>query len=137
MPDSKDSSSQELLKRLTQAIGDWECSPYYLEKEELFDLERFLDDHQAADLKRELERLYGAPLNQRFWSSFLGYHRLKKAREEIKTQDALQEEKRRRYMEALDAERKAWQETMKEFFHQQRRERFRVISGGRTDNRER
>lgn len=136
MPDSKDTGSQELLKRLTQAIGEWEYSPYYLEEEELFDLERFLDDHQATDLKGDLERRYGTPLNQRFWSSFIGYHRLKKVRDEIKTQDALQEEKRRRYMEALDAERKAWQEAMKEFFRQQRRERFRVISGGRTDDRE-
>ncbi|NTV42804.1 MAG: hypothetical protein HGA63_05830 [Syntrophobacteraceae bacterium] len=122
---------RQLLEKLGQAIEEWESSPYYLQEDELFDLERFLQDNQALDVKRELESLYGTPLNQKFWTSFLAYHRLRKAREEVKAQDAMQEEKRRQYVEAAEAEKRAWQEVMREWLHQQRREQFRVIPGGR------
>jgi len=122
---------RQLLEKLGQAIEEWESSPYYLQEDELFDLERFLLDNQALDVKRELESLYGTPLNQKFWTSFLAYHRLRKAREEVKAQDAMQEEKRRQYVEAAEAEKRAWQEVMREWLHQQRREQFRVIPGGR------
>ena len=122
---------RQLLEKLGQAIEEWESSPYYLQEDELFDLERFLQDNQALDVKRELESLYGTPLNQKFWTSFLAYHRLRKAREEVKAQDAMQEEKRRQYVEAAEAEKRAWQEVMREWLHQQRREQFRVIPGGK------
>lgn len=123
---------RQLLERLGQAIEEWESSPYFLQDEELFDLERFLDDNQATDVKRELELIYGTPLNQKFWTSFLAYHRLRKAREEVKAQDAMQEEKRRQYLEAVEIERKAWREVVREWVHRQRREQFRVIPGGRS-----
>ena len=127
---------RQLLEKLGQAIEEWESSPYYLQEDELFDLERFLQDNQALDVKRELESLYGTPLNQKFWTSFLAYHRLRKAREEVKAQDAMQEEKRRQYVEAAEAEKRAWQEVMREWLHQQRREQFRVIPGGRSGKME-
>ena len=127
---------RQLLERLGQAIEEWEGSPYYLQEEELFDLERFLEDNQALDVKRELENLYGTPLNQRFWNSFLAYHRLRKAREEVKARDTMQEEKRRRYVEAEEAERRAWREVMREWLHQRRREQLQVIPGGRGEKRD-
>ena len=63
----------DLLEKLGQAVAEWEDSPYYLQEEELFDLERFLLDHQAHDFKIELERTYGKPLNKEFWTSSLAY----------------------------------------------------------------
>lgn len=122
---------RDLLERLTEAIEEWEFSPYYLHEEELFDLERFLDDHDAGQLKAELEKLYGKPLNQRFWTSMLAYHRLRKARDEVKARDAEQDEKRRKYVEAEESEKKDRQELMKEWIHQQRREQLRVLPGGK------
>lgn len=133
MPGIKGSGDRELLEKLTQAIEEWESSPYYLQDEELFDLERFLEEHQATQVKEELEGLYGTPLNQKFWTSFLAYHRLKKARGQIKAQDSQQEEKRKRYMEAVEEEKKAWQQWMKEWFRMQRREQLRVLPGGKSD----
>lgn len=128
---------RQLLERLGQAIEEWESSPYYLQDEELFDLERFLDDNRASDVKRELELIYGTPLNQKFWTSFLAYHRLRKAREEVKAQDAMQEEKRREYLEAVESERRAWREVVREWVHRQSREQFRIIPGGKGQEAER
>ena len=54
----------EFFEKLSQAIAEWEHSPYYLMDEEFFDLERFLLDHKAEELREELERIYGKPLNQ-------------------------------------------------------------------------
>ncbi|NLI81384.1 MAG: hypothetical protein GX443_06805 [Deltaproteobacteria bacterium] len=131
MSGGTDLEQTELLEKLARAIGEWEESPYYLEKDELFDLERFLEDHEATDLRNALEKRYGVPLNWKFWNSSLGYHRLKRAREEIKIRDALQEEKRRKYLEAVETERRAWQTAVRDLLRQQRREQFRVIAGGR------
>jgi hypothetical protein len=126
----------EIFEKLSQAIEEWENSPYLWKQEELFDLERFLLDQDAEDLKKELERIYGTPLNQKFWSSSLAYHRLKRAWEAIKAQDAIQEEKRRQYLEAvaaLEGENQAVRAELKELFHQQQRQMMRVIPGGRKD----
>ncbi len=122
---------QEFLKRLSEAIDQWENSPYYLPDEELFDLETFLVDHRAGHFKTELEIIYGTPLNHNFWSSFLAYHRLKRAKEEIKAQDALKEEKHRQYMQVVEEEKKAGQKWLKEWFHNQRRQKIKVLPGGR------
>ncbi|MGD8995909.1 MAG: hypothetical protein PVH34_11890, partial [Syntrophobacterales bacterium] len=66
---------EELLEKLTEAVADWEDSPYYLKDEELFDLERFLLDQDASEFKTKLEKIYGQPLNEKFWSSSLAYQR--------------------------------------------------------------
>jgi len=124
---SKPMSRQELLGRLSEAIAAWETSPYYLADEELFDLERFLADHAAEDLLRELEQTYGRPLNQKFWSSSLAYHKLKKARQLVKQQDASQDEKRRQYLEAVVASRREWQAWIKDWAHQLRRQQMRIV----------
>jgi hypothetical protein len=121
----------DLLQELFHAIEEWETSPYYLPEEELFDLERFLTDQRAHKLKLELENIYGTPLNQKFWSSFLAYHRLKRAREEIKAQESLQDEKRRQYLEAMEEERKTWHKWVKEWFHHHRRQQIKVLPGGK------
>lgn len=137
MADYEEPVHLEIFEKLSRAIEEWENSPYYLETEELFDLERFLQDQGADDLKEELERIYGTPLNQKFWSSSLAYHRLKRAREAIKAQDALQEEKRKKYLEAtaaLEEENEAVRAELKELFHQQQRQMMRVIQGGRKDS---
>ncbi|NLJ27435.1 MAG: hypothetical protein GX433_05415 [Deltaproteobacteria bacterium] len=134
MAEHEGTGRQQLFTKLSRAIEEWENSPYYLQDDELFDLEGFLVDENAEDVKVELEEIYGTPLNRKFWSSFLAYQRLKRAREEIKAQDALQEEKRKRYLEALEEEKKADQNRLKEWFHQQRRHRIRVIKGGRKDD---
>ena len=131
MPSTNETRDQQLLHQLSQAIGEWENSPYYIVDEEMFDLERFLLDHDARELKLELESIYGTPLNQKFWSSFLAYHRLKRARQEIKEQDEHQEEKRQRYLQAVEEEKKAWQRWLKEWFHQHRRQQIRVLPGGK------
>lgn len=129
----KRAEEHELLHELSRIIEDWENSPYYLPEEELIDLERFLTERDAEDLKDELEGIYGTPLNLKFWSSFLAYHRLKRAREEIKAQDALQEEKKKRYMEVVEEEKKAGQKWLKEWFHQLRRQQIKLIQGGRKE----
>ena len=123
----------EVLRKLFHAIEEWEDSTYYLPEEELFDLERFLTDHHAQKLKIDLEAMYGSPLNQKFWSSFLGYHRLKRARDEIKAQEALQDEKRRAYLLAVEEERKAWHKWVKEWFHHHQRQQIKVLPGGKRD----
>ena len=89
--------TEELLEKLSQAVADWEDSPYYLKDEELFDLERFLLDHDANAFKAELEKIYGQPLNETFWSSSLAYQRLKRARAVVKDLDDNQERKRQDY----------------------------------------
>lgn len=122
---------QELMQRLSRAIEEWEGSTYYLPEEELFDLERFLEDHQALELKSELERIYGIPLNQKFWSSFLVYHRLKRSRNQIEAQETDQEEKRRRYLQAIEEEKRTWQELLKKWFHHHQRQRIKVLPGGK------
>ena len=124
---------QELMNQLTHAIGEWEDSPYYLPEEELFDLEGFLTDHHATELKGELEKIYGTPLNEKFWSSSLAYQRLKRAREALKAQEAQQEEKRKQYLEAIEEGKKAWKKWLKEWFHAQRRQQIKVLSGGKKD----
>lgn len=125
---------QELMSRLNQAISDWENSPYYLSDEELFDLERFLTDHGAEELKAELKKIYGTPLNEKFWSSSIAYQRLRRVREELKAQEAQQEEKRKQYLEAVEEGKKAWKAWLKEWFHNQRRQQIKVISGGKKDD---
>lgn len=125
-------SRQELLGQLSEAIAAWETSPYFLADEELFDLERFLVDHDAEDLLRELEQIYGRPLNQKFWSSSLAYHKLKKARQLVKEQDASQDEKRRQYLEAVTASRREWQAWIKDWAHQLRRQQIRIVRPGET-----
>ena len=120
---------QQLMQNLSQAIEEWEGSPYYLREEELFDLDRFLTDHRAFALKSELEEIYGTPLNRKFWSSFLVYHRLKRVREQIKVQETDQEEKRQRYLQAIEEEKRTWQELLKEWFHHHRRQKMKVLPG--------
>ena len=125
---------EELFEKLSQAVAEWEYSPYYLINEEFFDLERFLSDHNALELREELEKTYGKPLNQRFWTSFLSYRRLRRAREEVKAQEADQEKKRQEYTQAVERGKREWQEWLKEFSSSQRRSRFKVIRGGKKDS---
>jgi hypothetical protein len=124
---------EEFFEKLSQAIAEWEHSPYYLMDEEFFDLERFLLDHKAEELREELERIYGKPLNQKFWTSFLSYQRLRRAREEVKAQEADQDKKRQEYTQAVERGKRQWQEWLKEFSSSQRRSRFKVIRGGKKD----
>jgi hypothetical protein len=126
--------TEELLEKLAQAVADWEDSPYYLKDEELFDLERFLLDHGAKAFKAELEKIYGQPLNEKFWSSSLAYQRLKRARGVVKDQDDLQEKKRRVYARALEEGQKEWQQWLKEIRSSQLRALFKVIPGGKKDD---
>jgi hypothetical protein len=122
---------QELLEYLRQAISEWENSPYYIPEKELFDLEGFLKDHKALELKKELESVYGEPLNDKFWTSSLAYHRLKRARQEVKEQEDLQDEKRRRYLEAVEEGKKEWDKWLNEWITNQRRQQMRIIPGGK------
>lgn len=130
MPDGKRMDNDDLLCELSRNIEQWDASPYYLPEEDLIDLERFLADHDEGGFREELEKIYGTPLNHKFWSSFLAYHRLKRAREEVKAQDALQEEKRKYYLAVVEEEKKASQKWLKEWFHQLRRQQIRVLPGG-------
>ena len=122
---------EELLQKLGQAVSDWEHSPYYLEEEELFDIERFLTDHHAHDFKTELERTYGKPLNKKFWTSSLAYQRLKRAREEVKALDADQQKRRQEYVRSVEERKKAWQQWLNEMSSSQRRAQFKLIPGGK------
>jgi len=122
---------EALMERMAEAIGLWEASPYFIPDREMFDLERFLTDQDAADLKAEMEERYGKPLNEKFWSSSLAYQRLKRAREEVKAQEAVQDEKRQRYLEAVEAGKKEWERWIKEWSHQLRRQQIRLVSGGK------
>ena len=125
---------EELLEKLTQAVADWEDSPYYLKDEELFDLERFLLDHDASAFKAELEKTYGQPLNEKFWSSSLAYQRLKRARAVVKDQDDVQEKKRQDYARAVEEGKKEWQHWLQEIKSSQLRANFKVIPGGKKDD---
>ena len=127
--------SEELLERLTQTVADWEDSPYYLKDEELFDLERFLLDHDAKAFKAELEKTYGQPLNEKFWSSSLAYQRLKRAREVVKDQDDVQEKKRRDYARAIEEGQKEWRQWLKEIRSNQLRAQLKVIPGGKKESK--
>lgn len=120
---------EELFDRLSEAVAEWEHSPYYLEDKELFDLERFLLDNHAHGLKRELEKTYGMPLNEKFWTPSLNYQRLKRAREQVKDMDADQERRRQEYGRAVEESRKNWHQWLKGLSVIHRRKSFRIISG--------
>jgi hypothetical protein len=124
---------QELLKKLSEAIEEWDSSPYFLPGDDLFDLERFLADHDALETREELESIYGTPLNYNFWSSFLAFHRLKRAREKIRVPNVMHEEKRRQLLRMVEEEKRAGQKWLKEWFHNQRRRQIKVLPGGRGD----
>jgi hypothetical protein len=127
--------NQDLFQKLRDEVALWEGSQYYIADKELFDIERFLDDHGASDIREELERIYGSPLNEKFWGSFLAYHRLKKAREEIKTEEKQQEEKRRRYLEAVKAYQEAWNEWIEAWAREERKKGWKVIPGKKKDEK--
>jgi hypothetical protein len=127
-------NTEALLEKLSQAVADWEDSPYYLQDEELFDLERFLLDHDANAFKAELEKTYGQPLNEKFWSSSLAYQRLKRAREVVKNQDDDQEKKRQDYARAVAEGQKEWQQWLKEIRSNQLRSQLKVIPGGKKNS---
>lgn len=129
MPELPPTDYRELLELLSREVGEWEHSRYYLPQEELFDLERFLSDHRALELKNELEREFGVPLNRTFWASSLRYWRLRQAREEVKRQDAEQDEKRHEYLRAQGERKKVWQEWLQGLTTGRRRGRFKVIPG--------
>jgi hypothetical protein len=126
-------SNRELFQKLRDEVARWEDSDYYIQEKELFDIERFLNDYEATEIKDELERLYGVPLNEKFWSSFLAYHRLKKAREEIKEKEKQQEEKRRRYLEAVKAYQEAWNEWIEAWVREERKREWKIIPGKKKD----
>ncbi len=134
MPTSTPIDPEELFEKLTQAVADWEDSPYFLEEEELFDLEKFLLDHNAHAIKEELEQAYGQPLNEKFWSASLTYQRLKRAREEVKSLDEDQERRHQEYARALEEGKKAWQEWIKNVRTSQRRAQLKIIPGGKKDS---
>ena len=131
MPESPPTDYRELFELLSREVGEWEHSRYYLLQEELFDLERFLSDHLAVELQEELEREFGIPLNRTFWASSLRYWRLRQAREEVRRQDADQDQKRHEYLRAQGQRRKDWQEWLKGLTAGRRRGRFKVIPGGK------
>ncbi len=130
MTDYPSTVYQELFTLLAREIGEWEHSRYYLADEELFDLERFLSEHQALELKAELEREFGVPLNRNFWVSSFKYWRLRQAREEVKSQEEEQDRKRRDYLRGEAEGKRAWQEWLRELRVSERRRRFKVIPGG-------
>ncbi|HAA02780.1 MAG TPA: hypothetical protein DCE18_05355 [Syntrophobacteraceae bacterium] len=133
MFESRESEYQEVFRKLAAAVADWEASPYYLGEEELFDLERFLTNNGVPELIGELEQTFGKPLNQTFWSSSLAYQRLKRARQEVKAQEALQEEKRLAFQSALEEGQKAWRKWLNEWAATQRKRQFKVLAGGRKE----
>lgn len=135
MPESPPTDYRELLERLAREVGEWEHSRYYLPQEELFDLERFLSEHHALELKEELEREFGTPLNQRFWASSLRYWRLRQAREAVKLQDVEQDRRRGDYLRAEGERKKAWQKWLKGLAVSKRRDRLKVIPGGKKDRK--
>jgi len=121
--------------RARREISEWEFSDYYLEDEELFDIERFLLDHNAHELKAELETSYGQPLNRNFWTTSLSYQRLKRAREEVKALDAEQERKRHEFARAVEEDKKARQQLIKDIRTSQRRAQLKLIHGGKNSSR--
>ena len=124
---------EDLLEKLSRSVAEWEDSPYYLEEEELFDIERFLLDHRADEFRTELERTYGKPLNKKFWSSSLAYQRLKRAREKVKSLDADQERRREEYAQSVEENKKAWQQWLNEMSSSKRRAQLKLIPGGKKD----
>ena len=126
--------TEDLLEKLSQEVADWEDSPYYLKDEELFDLERFLLDHGAKAFKAELEKIYGQPLNEKFWSSSLAYQRLKRARAVVKDQDNVQEKKRQNYARAVEEGQKEWQQWLKDIRSSQLRAQLKLITGGKKES---
>jgi beta-phosphoglucomutase-like phosphatase (HAD superfamily) len=126
--------NEELFEKLAHEVAEWEYSPYYLEDEELFDLEGFLLDHHAHALKEELEETYGRPLNEKFWVGSLAYQRLKRTREEVKEMDAEQERKRAEFAESLVENKKAREQLLRDLRASQRRGKLRVIPGGQSNS---
>ena len=124
---------EKLLEKLSREISEWEFSDYYLEDEELFDIERFLLDHNAHELKAELETSYGQPLNRNFWSASLSYQRLKRAREEVKALDAEQDRKRQEFARAVEENKEARQQLLKDIKASPRRARLTVIPGRKNE----
>ena len=135
MSASTPTDHDDLIDKLTQEISEWEHSSYYREDIELFDLEQFLLDHNAPKLIAELERSYGTPLNQKFWSSSLAYQRLKRAREDVKIMDADQERRRQEYAKSIEEGKRSWQKWLKEVSSSHRRGRFKIIPGGKDSKR--
>ena len=129
-----DMDYDELFYKLALEVAEWEYSPYYLEKGELFDLERFLLDNHGQELKEELEKTYGKPLNEKFWSGSLAYQRLKKTRETVKEMDAEQERKREEFSQSLVENKKAREQLLRELRASERRSRLRVIPGGQSNS---
>jgi hypothetical protein len=129
-----DMDNEEIFEKLALEVAEWEYSPYYLEEEELFDLERFLLDHHAHGLKEELEETYGRPLNEKFWSGSLAYQRLKRTRVVVKEMDAEQEKKREEFAESLVENKKAREQLLRELRASQRRTQLRVIPGGQSNS---
>ena len=125
---------EELFEKLAREVAEWEHSPYYLEEEELFDLEGFLLDHHAHALKEELEETYGRPLNEKFWSGSLAYQRLKRTREVVKEMDAEQERKRVEFAESLVENKKAREQLLRDLRASQRRGQLRVIPGRQSNS---
>jgi hypothetical protein len=97
-----------------------------------FDLERFL--WTVPELIGELEKTYGKPLNKSFWASSLAYQRLKRARQEVKVQEAVQEEKRQAFLQAVEEGQKAWQKWLNDWLQTQRKRQFKVLDGGKKDS---
>jgi hypothetical protein len=126
--------NEELFEKLALEVAEWEYSPYYLEDEELFDLEGFLLDHHAHTLKKELEDTYGRPLNEKFWSGSLAYQRLKRTREVVKEMDADQERKRVEFADSLVENKKAREQVLRDLRASQRRSKLRVIPGGQSNS---
>ena len=128
--------NEELFEKLAFEVAEWEHSPYYLQEEELFDLERFLLDHHAHAFKKELEETYGRPLNEKFWSRSLAYQRLKRTREVVKEMDAEQERKRVEFAQSLEENRKTREQLLRELRASQRRSQLKLIPGGRSNSSE-
>jgi hypothetical protein len=126
--------NEELFEKLAFEVAEWEHSPYYLQEEELFDLERFLLDHHAYAFKEELEETYGRPLNEKFWSRSLAYQRLKRTREVVKEMDEDQERKRVEFAQSLEENRKSREQLLRELQASQRRRQLKVIPGGRSNS---
>jgi len=127
-------NNEELFEKLAFEVAEWEHSPYYLQEEELFDLERFLLDHHAHAFKKELEETYGRPLNEKFWSRSLAYQRLKRTRDVVKEMDAEQERKRVEFAQSLEENRKTREQLLRELRASQRRSQLKVIPGGRSNS---
>ena len=119
--------AEGVLSELTAEVARWEASPYHIPEEELFDIERFLEDRGAGALRAELERAFGTPLNRRFFSALLPYAKLRRARREVVEDDRLHDEKRRRFFAAIEEERRALAEAARAAA----RPPLRVIAGGK------